>query len=40
MSYEQLAEITGKNPGALRTQVHRIKDAIKTSFTLEKAVVA
>ena len=30
--FEELAEITGQTPGALRTQLHRIKEAIKKHF--------
>jgi RNA polymerase sigma-70 factor (ECF subfamily) len=30
--FEELAEITGQTSGALRTQLHRIKESIKKSF--------
>lgn len=30
--FEELAEITGQTPGALRTQLHRIKENIKKHF--------
>ena len=40
MSYEELAEVTGKNAGALRTQLHRIKEGIKTAFSKAQAVSA
>ena len=30
--FEDLAAVTGDNPGALRTQLHRIRESIKTQF--------
>ena len=33
--FEELAEITGQTSGALRTQLHRIKDTIKKHFKTE-----
>ena len=35
--FEELAEITGQTSGALRTQLHRIKDTIKKHFKTEDA---
>lgn len=32
MPFETIAEITGKNPGALRTQLHRVKEMVRKKF--------
>jgi RNA polymerase sigma-70 factor, ECF subfamily len=32
LSYEELARITGKNPGSLRTQLSRLKDEIRKKY--------
>jgi|GEM_PF-643949 len=41
--FEDLATVTGDNSGALRTQVHRIKESIKTQFAdnvwVERSVI-
>jgi DNA-directed RNA polymerase specialized sigma24 family protein len=32
LSYDELAQITGKNAGSLRTQLSRLKDEIRNNF--------
>jgi DNA-directed RNA polymerase specialized sigma24 family protein len=32
LSYDELAQITGKNAGSLRTQLSRLKDEIRKNF--------
>ena len=38
LSFDDLAHITGKNAGALRTRLHRIKETIRNSFTRPEPV--
>lgn len=40
LSFDELSTITGKNAGALRTRLHRIKEGIRSSFHQEKSVAA
>ncbi|MFP4418180.1 MAG: RNA polymerase sigma factor [Chitinispirillaceae bacterium] len=35
MSFDELAQITGKSEGALRTQVHRLKNQLRKGYTYE-----
>lgn len=35
LSFEEIAAITGKNSGALRTQLHRLKERIRQTFAKE-----
>lgn len=35
LSFEEIAAITGKNSGALRTQLHRLKERIRQTFVKE-----
>lgn len=40
ISFEDLAVVTGKSSGALRTRLHRIKENIRNAFTMNEPVTA